>query len=103
PPNQPVPDHKVRLTQHLGGSDNPEDKKWRLFNPERGTYRLGPINTTDTEALLARKPVDVEIRLDARRIFDAILKIWAKTSATENLADRKDDDWVLETIIATKD
>ncbi|MFO7566896.1 MAG: hypothetical protein R6X02_29905 [Enhygromyxa sp.] len=102
PPNQPVPTHKVRLTQQLGGSDHP-NQKWRLFNPERGTYRLGPINTTDMEALLVMKTVDVEIRLDARRIFDAILKIWAKSSTASNLANRKDDDWVLETIIAKKD
>jgi hypothetical protein len=102
-PNQPIPTHKVRLTQRLGGADNSEHEKWRLFNAERGTYRLGPINTTDLEALLLMRTVDVEIRLDVRRVFAAILDTWAKTSAKQNLANRKDDDWLLETIVDKQD
>lgn len=89
---------KVPIAQPLAGIAR-ED--YPICDLELAAYKLGPINTTDLQALIDEAKVAVQLSFSYREIFELILHEW-QSSGTATLANRKDNDPLLESIIDRK-
>ncbi len=96
---QMPPPGKVPIAQPLAGID---DEERQICDIERAAYILGPINTTDLQALIDEQKVAVELTWSYREVFELILHEWQSTDTKKTLASRKDDDPLLASIIDAK-
>lgn len=79
-----------------------KSRKTSILDRKAGTYHLGPIAARELDGLIQARMLSVRLSWTHRKVFALILREW-QSSDFQTLANRKDDDPILTSIIGAKE